>query len=188
MQTWLISDIFGKTPALVRLANELGGAEIFDPYRGETLIFTDEAQAYAYFSAHVGVEHYLQMFKQSRAVQSKQVLLIGFSVGASLLWRWSAEITPSFNGQIIGFYGAQIRHHPELVPNCPVKLVFPRREPHFDMVQLMATLAAKPQLTLHQSSALHGFFNPMSINYCADEREKYLSWLKRLQHEKVKFR
>jgi len=58
MNIILVSDIFGKTPALIQLAEAIGATAIIDPYDGVDMGFEDESKAYAYFVEQVGFEQY----------------------------------------------------------------------------------------------------------------------------------
>mgnify|MGYP000412717525 FL=1 len=55
MNLVLVSDIFGKTPALVTLAKKLNANMIVDPYSGVDMAFNSEQQAYEYFIQHSGL-------------------------------------------------------------------------------------------------------------------------------------
>jgi len=56
MNIILVSDVFGRTPALVKLGEELNTAIIVDPYDGINMDFKNEAEAYSYFMDNVGLE------------------------------------------------------------------------------------------------------------------------------------
>ncbi|MCF6248257.1 MAG: hypothetical protein L3J69_12990 [Desulfobacula sp.] len=61
MSIFVISDIFGKTPALKRLCDMLSkktDIEIIDPYGGIDPSFNSEALAYERFMGQVGLDKY----------------------------------------------------------------------------------------------------------------------------------
>ena len=47
MNIILVSDIFGKTPALIQLGKAIGATAIIDPYDGVDMSFEDKSKAYA---------------------------------------------------------------------------------------------------------------------------------------------
>ena len=116
-----------------------------DPYAGERFNFADEAEAYQYFSTHSTIEQYAN---DVSAVLAKldcnlATWVIGFSAGASAVWRLAASLEGEQyrNVHAVGFYGGQIRHLTELSPLVPIHLVFPKSEAHFDIDELVETLA-----------------------------------------------
>ncbi len=174
----LVSDIFGKTPALVELAEELNAELIIDPYCGIDMGFNSEADAYAYFIEHIGFDAYFTLLTEAinsigltpltQAVNTP-ITLIGFSVGAAAIWRLSA-LNPTVNPKVkvnnaICYYGSQIRNFTELEPRFNVKLIFPKSEPHFDVLALQNCLKTKPKVEIVNSEYFHGFMNLYSTNY-----------------------
>jgi dienelactone hydrolase len=177
----LVSDIFGKTPALVELAEELNAKLIIDPYSGVDLGFKSEADAYAYFIEHIGFDAYFTLL--TKAISSigltsltpltepfnTPITLIGFSVGAAAIWRLSA-LKPTVKPTVkirnaICYYGSQIRKFTELEPRFNVKLIFPKSEPHFDVLALQNLLEIKPNVEVVNTEHFHGFMNQYSNNY-----------------------
>ena len=90
--TVLVADIWGLTPALHKLGKELGDALIIDPYQGKQMDFINEQSAYDYFSKHIGLDQYLKLFQAKIEEISDVKTLIGFSVGASVLWRMHQQL------------------------------------------------------------------------------------------------
>jgi dienelactone hydrolase len=184
MDILIATDIFGHTPALDRLANQLANRlagqqtgttiEIMDPYDGQ-VCFRDEPAAYSFFSSQTGITAYSE--KISNRLKSNHLkpghlkmgrpthTLIGFSVGAAAIWHLSAD--PKFAGiqRAVGFYGSQIRHHPEILPVFDTRLIWPRSEPHFDVDHLMFILKDTPKISCCKADGLHGFMNELSQNY-----------------------
>lgn len=169
----IVSDIFGKTPALCELAEQLSTdktVEIIDPYQGKYLAFENEAQAYQYFQNHVGIEQYCSILSQKSSIFD-QCGLIAFSVGATVAWRLSEHLHRSSIKQMIGFYGSQIRHFTEVKPQIEVELIFPRYEAHFNVQDLSSTLNQNANVTSTCVDYLHGFMNKHSENF---HQEGYL--------------
>lgn len=193
MKILIAADIFGHTPALDRLANRLTqglGAQlikttmdIIDPYDGQTS-FLNETAAYAHFSSETSIAAYAE--KISKYLKSNHAkkgrlphTLIGFSVGAAAIWHLSADVAFTGIRQAIGFYGAQIRHHPEIRPCFDTRLVWPRSEPHFDVEGLILNLKETPKVSCHKTGGLHGFMNERSQNFDANLYEAWLAKIDR---------
>jgi len=174
----LVSDIFGKTSALVELGNELSGpTEIVDPYNGLSMGFKEESAAYQYFTEHVGLDHYCEILLKKIAKTPGPVALIGFSAGASAAWRLSEIFSPENISQVVCFYGSQIRHWRNIAPAVPTDLVFAKKEPHVSVTELAEDLSDKKHVRVHQSAYRHGFMNPSSVNFNRAGYTSYLNWL-----------
>lgn len=178
----IVADIFGKTPALIALANTINADVIVDPYSGEHMNFKNEAQAYNYFTENIGLDKYLETLLKTVKECSGECILVGFSIGASVIWQLSQLASKKITNKVIYatcFYGAQIRHLTELSPKFDVKLIFPKKEPHFDVSALQQVLARKLNVTAIQVDFLHGFMNTHSNNFSHVAYEKYLGLLRR---------
>lgn len=93
MKTLIVSDIFGKTKHLSELARAISSDyEIFAPYSGEEIAFSSEKSAYVYFMSNVGLDNYTNTLKKYVASFSKPVCLVGFSIGASAIWKLSGDV------------------------------------------------------------------------------------------------
>ena len=102
----IISDIFGKTHALKTFSEYFPGAKVISPYAND-LAFTDEENAYQYFSSTVGIEQYYQTIKQVVSPE-QSYFFIAFSMGASALWQFLASNKVAQSSVAVGFYGSQI--------------------------------------------------------------------------------
>ncbi|WP_394205219.1 hypothetical protein [Shewanella waksmanii] len=177
MLTIFVTDIFGRTPELETCFSGFNlPYQIVDPYGGEYHSFDDETAAYHYFMQHVGIEKYSELLFEAIAQCHVPVSVVGFSAGASALWHVAARSKAPHLASGIGFYGSQIRHALELTPQIPLKLVFPIKESHFDVNDVMQSLANHNHVEVCQSQYLHGFMNPLSVNYhaqgCVDTLSK----------------
>jgi len=183
-QLVIISDIFGQTQALQQFAEQLQPHSlIIDPYQGQEMAFNNEKLAYEYFSQSVGLETYLQQANSVITSINSELFVIGFSVGASVLWQLSANYSSQNIKGAWCFYGSQIRHHTQLQPNFDIELMLPSSEAHFDVQKLTQTLACKPKVILKQTEFLHGFMNPHSDNFNHLAYQQYLDYLtKAIQH------
>ncbi len=166
MHRIIVSDIFGKTKSLEKISDSLSGTvEIFDPYDSVSMNFKTEQEAYAHFSSEVGLEKYTEKLKEYLLNLKKPVSLLGFSVGASAIWKLSAEQEIVNVLGSVCFYSSQIRHYREIVPQFPVQLVFPSDENSFSITELIEQLKKNKRVKIHQAPYLHGFMNFHSPNF-----------------------
>jgi len=177
MKILLVTDVFGITPALNILADTLQVDEIIDPYAGRNRAFEDEAQAYLAFSTEVGFDDYFTLLQHRVLAYTQPVIIIGFSVGASAIWRLSGSSQTGVIQRGICFYGSQIRNYSEIIPQFPVELIFPQYETHFDVCALQQKLLKKSQVKSKKIDYLHGFMNHYSTNYHQQAYDEQLSWL-----------
>ena len=180
MNNVIVADIFGQTPALTALSDRVSADKIVDPYDGKIMSFDNEAQAYSYFTEHVGLDDYVDKLIQVIQECPEEVTLIGFSVGASAIWQLSAS-TSKHKGKMakgaICFYGSQIRHQTDLSPKFDIKLILPKNESHFDVCALQKLLDNKQRVTIIQVNYLHGFMNPHSNNFSQAGYAEYVALL-----------
>jgi len=182
----VLSDIFGLCAGLERLLadlNQAGAAvQFIDPYQGQIQHFADEAQAYAAYSRECGHETYAAIAAQVFA-NSKQPfdLAIGFSAGATALWRALANTDTRLLKQAILFYPGQIYQHLALTPAVPTQVIFGHSEPHFAVTDICSQLQQKPGVTAVSTDYAHGFMNPASQAFDEAGYQQQLSkLLKRL--------
>ena len=178
MQNLIVSDVFGRTKALEKIASELSCAvDIFDPYGATNVNFKNESEAYSYFTAEVGLDKYTERLKKVIQTFSAQHNLIGFSVGASAIWRVSAQVEQKYISSATCFYGSQIRYHKNIHPTFPVHLIFPAAEEHFSVSKLITDLSGRKNTQIQQVSFNHGFMNRHSKNY---DQSGYSQFMQRL--------
>ena len=167
MQQWLvITDIFGCCHGSTRLLQDLARASIavhlVDPYRGKTQQFADEAQAYAAYTAHCDHDSYAAIAGHALQHSSQPFdLAIGFSAGATALWRALAETDSRRLKQAVLFYPGQIHQHLALTPAVPVQVIFGHSEPHFAVADICQQLQQQGVAAISTPYA-HGFLNPAS--------------------------
>ena len=111
MNIILVTDIFGKTPALIKLSEELKAKVIVDPYGGVNMTFKDEEDAYAYFMENVGFEGYLSMLLKIMESLTSTSTLIGFSIGASIIWKLSETLAAKNVNRAVCYYGSHLIRH-----------------------------------------------------------------------------
>lgn len=176
MQTFIVSDIFGRTKALENLALAVDvNAIIIDPYDKVDMNFYNEQSAYEGFNTLVGLDAYTQHLCDAIKAHNKPALVIGFSVGASTIWN-ASELNDSLINdpetlalsnvtRAICYYPGQIRHKPHIKPGFPTELVFPAFEKHFCVDDLREQLINTANVSIRKTSYLHGFMNQLSVNF-----------------------
>ncbi len=168
MNIIIAPDIFGITPSLNKLVKNLSkqaAVAIIDPYHGEEMAFEDEEQAYQAFLDEGGLDVYTEQLKVILTYIEQPVVLIGFSAGASALWRLTDKKLGLHARHFIGFYPGQIRHHMDVEPHIPTTLLMPKQEAHFDLQAVIKQLPASESLCVTQFDLAHGFMNPASAGY-----------------------
>ena len=88
----LATDIFGITDAVESLSKRLNvvceSVQILDPYGAKRMNFQDEDQAYEAFNQLCGLEAYATLCaKALEARLDEDLVMIGFSMGASAIWK-----------------------------------------------------------------------------------------------------
>ena len=92
MKKLIVTDIFGCTDAVEKMASELNGdIEIVEPYADEKPSFESDSDAYRYFSEQVGFKQYCQRLVDAVEQCNQPVSLLGFSVGAAAVWWLSGQ-------------------------------------------------------------------------------------------------
>lgn len=182
MKILLATDIFGITDAVKILSERLNSVcesvQIIDPYAGKQMNFYNEEEAYNTFNRLCGLENHITFCSQALDLHScKEMILIGFSMGASSLWKaLDGRTNPNIKG-FYGFYTSQIRHFLDAKIHLPCTLVFPTHEKHFDVDNVIAILDQNEHVTCFKVAYLHGFMNPCSINYDTKGYEEYSRWI-----------
>jgi len=170
MNIVIAPDIFGITPSLTALVKKLSKhaeVAIIDPYHGEVMDFKTEQLAYQEFLDEGGLDSYTEQLKVILTYIEQPVILLGFSAGASALWRLVDKEFGLQGCHFIGFYPGKIRHYLDVVPNIATTLLMPNREAHFDIDQVIAQLPNHELLDVSQLPFGHGFMNPKSDGYDA---------------------
>ncbi|MBF0234896.1 MAG: hypothetical protein HQK65_17955 [Desulfamplus sp.] len=176
---FIISDIFGKTVALDKLADDLDlDIDIIDPYAGKDMQFNSEEQAYHFFMSNVGLDCYCDIVKHRLDTAQMQLVLIAFSVGASSAWKISATFAPEKVKRLFCFYGSQVRYSLTIEPVVPIEYIMPCRESGFSVAELSSRLSEKQNVLVHETPYLHGFMNAFSRNYNSMGYTQYVNWLR----------
>ena len=114
----------------------------------------------------------------------EKVVVVGFSVGATLAWRCCKS---TWCDGIVCCYGSRIRDYSNLNPVCPMLLIF-AKEDSFDVDSLITRLKGKPHLEISQFDAKHGFMDSFSQNFNIQESDcaerMILDYLANISHAK----
>lgn len=139
----------------------LGGRSSFD--------YTQADEAYRYFTEQVGFERAAKLLKeQARSLRSHydRIILVGFSIGATIAWLVSEE--EGLCDQIVAYYGSRIRDYVDIQPTCPSLLLFAEQEKSFDVSELVQKLGTKQQVLLKTYAGEHGFTDRYGHSYTED--------------------
>lgn len=126
--------------------------------------YEQEQEAYEYFISEVGFDAPLGKLTEKildARTHFDEVLLIGFSVGATLAWRLS---TLPLQG-IICVYGSRIRQYLDTSPSCPTLVILPSYEKSFNVHELKEILDTFPFVQTRQYIGQHGFMDFHNANY-----------------------
>ena len=176
----VFSDIFGLCAGLERLLADLTQAgaavKLVDPYQGKRQHFADEVQAYAAYSVNCGHDTYAAIAAQALQNNAQPIdLAIGFSAGATTLWRALANTDTRLLKQAILFYPGQIHQHLALTPQVPTQVIFGHSEPHFAVADICTQLQQKPGVSADSTRYAHGFINPASQAFAEAGYQQYLA-------------
>jgi len=178
----IATDIFGYTEAIEQLKKRFAplceAVHIIDPYDAKRMDFQDEDEAYEAFNQICGLENYAKMgMKALDAHSNENVILIGFSMGASAFWEVLDGRKDAKTKGFFGFYSSQIRHFLDAKVLVPCTLIFPTLEKHFDVDDVITELVKNKNVTCLKTAYLHGFMNPSSIHYHAKGYAEYCEWI-----------
>ncbi len=167
MKIVIVTDIFGLCKSTDNLKKNLASHRIesmvVDPYQGVRNNFLNERQAYSAFINQCGHDEYYSLVAEIVSVETPD-FLIGFSAGASAIWRVSGLDNSTLKGMVC-FYPTQIRHHLNVTPKIPVKIVFPSEEETFDVHSINQQLSTYRNVATEITQFRHGFMNTRSAGY-----------------------
>ncbi|MCE9685040.1 dienelactone hydrolase family protein [Shewanella sp. AS16] len=167
MRVVIVTDIFGlceSTDDLIKyLAQRVTDVVIVEPYKGERHDFQKEQEAYNTFIKECGHDKYLALVLKSLSEVNPE-LLIGFSAGASAVWRASGLDNVECK-KTICFYPAQIRSHLDIIPKISTSVIFPHKENTFDVISLSKHISACTKVDSEITPYEHGFMNRCSKAY-----------------------
>ena len=167
----LLHEIYGKNHFIDSQCEtyEKQGFHVYCPDFYDKLIFDYEREkdAYTYFYDNVGLDAHSSICKLINKLkrQYEKIYVIGYSVGATLAWRCSEN--PNCSG-VIACYGSRIRDYPDVVPKCPVLLLFAEKD-FFDVPSVVEAIKRIPATTVASFPAEHGFMDSYSRHYDAEQ-------------------
>lgn len=182
MKRIVVSDIWGRTDAFVRLAGRLKSGVLLTPYEDDSLAFADEGIAYAHFCASVGIEGYAAKIFAAISELAEQggedakCDVIAFSTGAAAVWSLLDGEMSEHIGKAVLFYGSRIRDSLDLQPKVPVDVIMPLSEKSFDVQKVCDVLRQKALVTVTHCAYVHGFMNELSAGYESGGYEKFIAY------------
>ncbi len=169
MEILLVTDIFGRSGYTDYLSEAftMNGfrSKVIDPFSAQIRNFTDEDEVYQVFMESCGHSQYTHLVKSALSSITSDIIIIGFSAGASATWKAVSELNDRRIQHFLGFYPSQIRNHQDLDPSCPTTLLFPEQESHFCVDNLIQKLSEKRSVVCFKTPWQHGFMNPLSRHY-----------------------
>ncbi len=184
----LLHEIYGVNDFmdLVALRYRNMGFQVFiyDMLGKKSFSYDQADEAYRYFNQKVGFSVYETVKSIIKKLKHKfeSVVLVGFSVGATVAWRCCES--PLCDG-IICYYGSRIRDYSEMTPICPVLAVFAEQD-SFDVYALAKALQQKPQTHVFVAKGVrHGFLDPHSPAYNESLAKEVLDWTGRNIEERI---
>ncbi|MET4561177.1 dienelactone hydrolase [Lysinibacillus parviboronicapiens] len=126
--------------------------------------YAQEKEAYLYFTNEIGFDAPLEILvKKLRAAlqQYEKVIVIGFSVGATIAWRLST--LPLY--RVVCVYGSRIRQFLNLQPKCPTLILLPSQEESFNIQDLRHALNHKQFVQTIQFPGKHGFMDRHNTSF-----------------------
>lgn len=172
MHIGIATDIYGAGEGIRQLTSDLrsrgAAVSIISPYETDSVPgCRDVKEVYAAFIEECGHEHYRE--KILRVLQKEGCdAVIGFSAGASSMWRVLAGSSLKSLHHFLGFYPTRIRDYLEYFPQTPTTLIFPCFEKVVDVDMLIQKIAGRGDTCCRKVPYLHGFLNPLSENFSID--------------------
>ena len=184
MHLIIVSDIFGKTKELISFVDNFKkmyqSIRIIDPYDGVMNNFKDEQEAYNSFQENCSLELLSEKVIKAISKAEDSIDLIGFSVGASAIWKISEFDYPISIKNVFCFYGSKIRDMVDINPSFCINLIFPKSEKHFSIEELFSKISKKENVYCEMTVYNHGFMNKRSINYDADAYKMFTDLIKKI--------
>lgn len=160
----IIHEVYGVTENLRRLATELekkGCKVILPSLYSDNYSGNIEEYSYKKYFSEVGFEKAIQSIDRIIEENSKDdIVIIGFSIGATLAWMKSADNRVK---GVIGFYGSRIRNYLRITPCIPTRLFFCYEE-SFDVENLIVELKKKQHTEVTKIPGVHGFYSKSVFN------------------------
>lgn len=178
----ILHEIYGVNAFIKEQAREFKNdqteIECIELYPEKTVFsYAQEPEAYSYFINEVGFDAPLEkLTQQIRAAMAhyEEVVVIGFSVGATLAWRLST--LPLH--RVICVYGSRIRHYLDVHPSCPTLVLLPSHEKSFDVENMKHALTSIPFVQTCQYTGKHGFMDCHNTHFYQESAEQAYKTIK----------
>jgi dienelactone hydrolase len=165
----VLHEIYGVNDHMKRICRQLEsqGFDVICPNlieRDLPFSYKEGKIAYQHFTGNIGFEkaseQVINLIVELKRTY-KQVVMMGYSIGATIAWICSTEVM--IDG-VVGFYGSRIRDYLNIQPKCPVLLFYPEKEVSFSVDELMNQLK-RENVEVYQLAGRHGFADKDSLNY-----------------------
>lgn len=164
----ILHEIYGLNDFIEELciSYQQKGYAVFAPNllkREITFAYEQETEAYTYFNQQVGFKIVKQVERLINDLKEEyeQVIVIGFSVGATLAWLCCEN---SNCAAVVCFYGSRIRDYLHLQPVCPALVLF-ASEDLFEVDKVIELLSGKANLESKKITGRHGFMDSYGKNF-----------------------
>lgn len=172
----ILPEIYGINPFIenVKERYQRVGIHAFSPnlLLRPCFSYDESEKAYEYFTKHIGFGAYKDVDYLLEELQAayEKVIVLGFSIGATLAWRCSAR--GHIDG-IIACYGSRIRDYLEVEPRCDSFLLFAKSD-SFCVNDVHRTVSQKKHVQSVILPAKHGFLDMYGKNY--DKEQASVGW------------
>lgn len=179
MKIIIATDIHGINQQLRTLFHDFGNEVTFlSPWHGDGSPYDNEQEAVAAFQADHGMEKYQQQI--AKEAGNAPAILIGFSVGATALWRHIASEQCHSQSRAYLYYGSRIRDHQTSIPRCQTRVIFAEHEASFQPANIIANITHPNVECSIIAGTHHGFMNPLSPNFNEDLARREVDYLRTL--------
>lgn len=148
------------------------GFDVYSPnlLNKESYSYEQAADAYSNFMNEIGFHVYEQINALVNILKEKydKVLILGFSVGATIAWRCSEN---SMCDGVIACYGSRIRDYLKVKPSCQALLIF-AEEDSYNVEKVMKELIHIKRVDTIKLEAHHGFLDTYSKYYDREQAKK----------------
>ncbi|BAL01634.1 putative hydrolase [Oscillibacter valericigenes Sjm18-20] len=165
----ILHEIYGINPHIVEVCDRYSnsGYDVYCPnliHKAEPFEYSQQQAAYDHFKTEIGFDVHIKLLKllEELRTQYRAIFLVGYSIGATIAWRCSAF---GVCDGVIGYYGSRIRDYLEIVPKCPVLLIFAEQEPSFAPHDLVLTPEQQKNTSMVIFAGEHGFCDRFSSHY-----------------------
>lgn len=140
-----------------------------DMLEGKRFPYSKAEEAHSCFYSNIKPDYYKEVEVLISMLKSTydKVFVLGFSAGAAIAWRCCEY--PDCDG-IICCYGSRIMDYLMLKPVMPVLLLFAEKD-FFDVKLVAKELVKKQNVELYILPADHGFMDPYSASFDAQQNK-----------------